>query len=158
MGQWLQFVSKIRICIDPVNLNKLIKREHYAMHTVEEFVTDTVVKVVAGAVAILKDILIVAVDVKTSDLKSWIKLLRETCAHIHQHNDPMEPVEFFCDASSRGAGAVLLQYSRPVGFFSRFITNAELCLNTSCEGSALCCPCMQQVSLLHLWRAGHSLQ
>lgn len=37
--KWLQFVTKIRICIDPVNLNKRMKREHYAMHTVEEFVS-----------------------------------------------------------------------------------------------------------------------
>ena len=32
--------DKIRICIDPSNLNKVIKREHYPMRTIEDVVTE----------------------------------------------------------------------------------------------------------------------
>lgn len=40
--------------------------------------------------------------------------------------DPSKPVEIFCDASSNGLGAVLLQDSHPVAFSSRSLTDTEM--------------------------------
>uniref|UniRef100_A0A8C2HZS1 Reverse transcriptase/retrotransposon-derived protein RNase H-like domain-containing protein n=1 Tax=Cyprinus carpio TaxID=7962 RepID=A0A8C2HZS1_CYPCA len=48
---------------------------------------------------------------------------------------PSKPVEIFCDASSNGLGAVLLQDSHPVAFSSRSLTNTE----THCTKKELSC-------------------
>ena len=31
--------GKVRICMDPIDLKKVIKREHYSMRTIEEVVS-----------------------------------------------------------------------------------------------------------------------
>ncbi len=53
--------------------------------------------------------------------------LRELCTHppVLKFSDPAKPEEIFCDASSSGLGAVLLQDSQPVAFSSRSLTDAE---------------------------------
>lgn len=53
--------------------------------------------------------------------------LKELCSHppVLKYFDPSEPVEIFCDASSSGLGAVLLQDNHPVAFSSRSLTDAE---------------------------------
>ena len=53
--------------------------------------------------------------------------LRELCTRppVLRFFDPAKPVEIFCDASSSGLGAVLLQENQPVAFSSRSLTDAE---------------------------------
>ncbi|KAL0153751.1 hypothetical protein M9458_050972 [Cirrhinus mrigala] len=53
--------------------------------------------------------------------------LKELCTRppVLQFFDPSKPVEIFCDASSNGLGAVLLQNGQPIAFSSRSLTDAE---------------------------------
>lgn len=53
--------------------------------------------------------------------------LKDLCSHppVLKYYDTSEAVEIFCDASSSGSGAVLLQDNHPVAFSSRSLTDAE---------------------------------
>lgn len=53
--------------------------------------------------------------------------LKDLCSHppVLKYFDPAQPVDIFCDASSSGLGAVLLQDNHPVAFSSRSLTDAE---------------------------------
>lgn len=62
----------------------------------------------------------------TAQQKAFARL-KELCTRppVLQFFDPSKPVEIFCDASSNGLGAVLLQNGQPVAFSSRSLTDAE---------------------------------
>lgn len=60
----------------------------------------------------------------TSSGKSFCKELWLNPPVLKYFNQA-EPVEIFCDASSNGLGAVLLQVNHPVAFSSRSLTDAE---------------------------------
>lgn len=54
--------------------------------------------------------------------------LKELCSHpqVLKYFDPAKPIMIFCDASSSGVGAVLLQDDQPTAFSSRSLTDAEM--------------------------------
>lgn len=54
--------------------------------------------------------------------------LKELCTHppVLKYFDPTKPVVIFCDASSNGLGAVLLQDDQPIAFSSRSLADVEM--------------------------------
>ena len=96
--------GKLRVCLDPRDLNKAIKRQHYKLPTAEELFAE-----MAGAKYHRKDIISDNIQLKFFDPKLATKIT--------------------CDASKTGLGATLKQQIKgvwqPIAFKSRSTTTAE---------------------------------
>ena len=92
---------KVRICIDPSDLNKVIKREHYLMRTIAVISTTPYAKVFSKL-----------------DAKSGFVCSKPVLKYF----DVKKPAKIQCDA---GLSAVLIQDGQPVTYSSRSLTDAE---------------------------------
>ncbi|KAF7648890.1 hypothetical protein LDENG_00150500 [Lucifuga dentata] len=86
--------------------------------------------------------------------------LKDLCTHppVLKYYDPVELVEIFCDASSSGLGAVLLQDNHPVAFSSRSLMDTESRYAQIKKEMLSHRSCMHKVSQLHIWETCYSLQ
>ncbi|CAB4017439.1 transposon Tf2-1 poly [Paramuricea clavata] len=106
--------GRLRLCLDPKDLNEAIMRDHYPTPTLEEITPKF-----AGARVFSK------IDARNG---YWNVKLDDESSYLTTFNTPSGRYRFLrmpFDALSKGLGAVLLQENKPIAFASKALTPAE---------------------------------
>ena len=139
--------NKLRICLDPKDLNRAIKRPHYKTPTLDEITHQLAGSRVFSKeflgiatymapfapnlsqhTAILRELLKNDADFQwtPSHETAFKKIKRLICKEITlSYFDPRAETHVQVDASSHGLGAVLLQNGRPIAFASKSLSDCE---------------------------------
>ncbi|GFT91034.1 retrovirus-related Pol polyprotein from transposon 297 [Nephila pilipes] len=107
--------GNLRLCLDPRDLNKVIKREHYQIPCIDNIISKLEGKKIFSV----------------EDLKDGFGHvpLDEVCSEICTFNTPFgsasDEIVIQCDSSKDGLGSCLIQKGQSVSFVSRSLTNSE---------------------------------
>ncbi|XP_067687858.1 uncharacterized protein [Haliotis asinina] len=122
--------KQLRVCIDPKDLNKAIKREHFKLPTRDEITAKFSNARYFSKLDASAGFWQLRLDEESSKEQSWLSLKQAVSQEpVLKFFDPGRKIKISSDASQNGLGAVLLQkYDSdwlPVAYASRALTCAE---------------------------------
>ena len=138
--------EQIRICLDPTNLNKCIKRQHYVIPSFEEISAQMPNAKVFSTLDADSGFWQIKLSKKSSKYVTFITPYGRFKFNVMPFGiSPAtevfqacfdEPVTLSVDASQNGLGAVLLQENLPIAYASKALTEIE-CRYAQIEKEAL---------------------